>query len=152
MALTITQAVLDEANSLMTIGDVAGAWNVLSEAGDLYASNARDIIEEINNPVSIFAKIVQVHWDRVAPGARQTVFFSVGLQHLSQYLEETEDRLHGINGDGEQLYLLPNTEQIEASYRLAVTQHGLPALTAVDSLFSVMDWNLKFRRTTKYYP
>ncbi|MEW8321233.1 MAG: hypothetical protein AB2606_01195 [Candidatus Thiodiazotropha taylori] len=152
MALTITQAVLDEANSLMTLGDVAGAWNVLSEAGDLYASNARDIIEEINNPVSIFAKIVQVHRDRVAPGARQTVFFSVGLQHLSQYLEETEDRLHGINGDGEQLYLLPNTEQIEASYRLAVTQHGLPALTAVDSLFSVMGWNLKFRRTTKYYP
>ncbi|MES9994346.1 MAG: hypothetical protein ABW098_20545 [Candidatus Thiodiazotropha sp.] len=38
---------------------------------------------------------------------------------------------------------MPDTREIEASYREAVTDHGLPTLTAVDSLFSVMDWNLE---------
>jgi hypothetical protein len=56
VALTITQSVLDEANALRESGDIAGAWSVLSEAGDLYATNARDIIYEINNPVTVFAK------------------------------------------------------------------------------------------------
>ena len=150
MALKVTQSVFDEATALKDAGDVAGAWGVLSAAGDLYATNARDIIYEINNPVSIFAKIVQVHWDRVAPGARQSVFTSVGLQHLTQYLDNIQDEQSGTNSNGEQLYLLPDTEQIEASYRLAVTQHGLPALTAVDSLFSVMDWNFERNNEPQY--
>ncbi|MES9994344.1 MAG: hypothetical protein ABW098_20535 [Candidatus Thiodiazotropha sp.] len=143
MALQITQSVFDAALALRDSGDVAGSWDILSEAGDLYAANARDIIYEINNPVTVFAKIVQVHWDRVAPGARQTVFFDVGLQHLTQYLQRIREEPSGTNENGEQLYRLPSSEQIEASYRLAVIQHGLPAITAVDSLFSVMDWNLE---------
>jgi hypothetical protein len=149
MALKINQSVLNEALAREEAGDVAGAWAVLSAAGDLYAANARDIIDEINNPISIFAKIVQVHWDRVAPGARQTVFSGVGLQHLTQYLDYIRDAPNGTD-NGEQLYSLPNTEQIEASYRLAVKQHGLPALTAVDSLFSVMDWNLERSSEPQY--
>jgi hypothetical protein len=143
MALRISETVLRLAEEASDAGDIAGAWNILSAAGDRYAGNAHDIIAEINNPISVFAKIVQVHWDRVAPGARQTVFMAVGAQHLMQYLQRIRDVPNGLSPTDEQLYLLPSTEQIERSYREAVTDHGLPALTAVDSMFSVLDWNLE---------
>jgi hypothetical protein len=143
MALRISETTLRLAEEASDAGDIAGAWNILSAAGDRYAGNARDIIAEINNPISVFAKIVQVHWDRVAPGARQSVFMDVGAQHLRQYLEETRKVQSGVDQETEELlYLLPDTEQIEYSYRRAVMFHGLPALTAVDSMFSVLDWNL----------
>ncbi|MCU7816972.1 MAG: hypothetical protein KZQ81_17685, partial [Candidatus Thiodiazotropha sp. (ex Rostrolucina anterorostrata)] len=143
MALRISEAVLQLAEEASNAGDIAGAWNLLSTEGDRYAGNAHDIIAEINNPSSVFAKIVQVHWDRVAPGARQTVFMDVGAQHLRQYLEVVSNKRANLNEQGEQLYLLPNTEEIEASYRQAVTENGLPALAAVDAMFSVLDWNLE---------
>lgn len=143
MAVKITSSVLDQAIALKDAGDIAGAWNVLASADDLYAASARDIIEQIDSPTSVFAKIVQVHWDRVAPGARQTVFMDVGLQHLIQYLDLIQQDPSGTTPSGEQQYLLPNTEEIENSYRRAVLDHQLPALTAVDSMFSVLDYNIE---------
>jgi hypothetical protein len=44
MALTISQATLDQAKTLAEQGDIAGAWNVLSEGGDTYPANANMII------------------------------------------------------------------------------------------------------------
>jgi hypothetical protein len=67
----------------------------------------------------------------------------VGLQHVRQYLEVVRRQSAGLDEYGEQLYLLPTTEQIEGSYRKALDGHGLSVLTAVDSMFSVFDWNLE---------
>jgi hypothetical protein len=61
MAWEITESVLEEAKALNAAGDVAGAYRVLAEAGDIYSQNALVVIEEINTPISIYAKIVQVH-------------------------------------------------------------------------------------------
>lgn len=134
MALTITDTMLRMAEAAADSGEVAEAWSILSSTGDRYAASAYDIILEIDDPVSVFPKIVQVQWDRVAPGARQTVFMDVGLQHVRQYLEIVRRQETEVDDHGEQLYLLPTTKDIEASYRRAVTEHNLPALTAVDSM------------------
>jgi hypothetical protein len=81
MSLEITDSVLEQAKALNVAGDVAGAYRVLAEAGDNYSRNALVVIEEIDDPESIFARIVQTHWDRVVPGARQTHFMAVGALH-----------------------------------------------------------------------
>ena len=54
MALKITDTMLRMAEDAMRQGNAAGAWSVLSSAGDLYAANAYDIIEEIDAPNSVF--------------------------------------------------------------------------------------------------
>ncbi|MEJ2611436.1 MAG: hypothetical protein P8179_15480 [Candidatus Thiodiazotropha sp.] len=143
MAWKITESVLEEAEALNVAGDVAGAYQVLAEAGDFYSQGAQVVIEEINAPVSIFARIVQVHWDRVVPGARQRVFMDVGKLHQKQYLELIRPEKSGLDENGEQLYLLPNSIQIENSYREALLAYDLPALTTVDSMFSLIDRNLE---------
>jgi hypothetical protein len=81
MTLKITKTTLEAAKALNDAGDVAGAYRVLAEAGDNYAANALVVIEQIENPESIFARIVQAHWDRVAFGKRETLFMDVGLLH-----------------------------------------------------------------------
>jgi hypothetical protein len=143
MALRITETILQMAEQAADDGNVADAWSILASAGDLYAVGAHDIIAQIDNPVSVFTKITQVQWDRVAPGARQTLFMEVGQQHAMQYLEITRGNEAGFDENGEQLYLLPTTEDIEGSYRSALLDHELPPLTAVDSMFSVFDWSLE---------
>jgi hypothetical protein len=139
MALHITESVLEEAQALNKAGNVAGAYRVLAEAGDNYSQNALVVIEEIAAPESIYARIVQVHWERVAPGALETHFMAVGQLHQSQYRELIEEVSMGTNEDGEQLYLLPDSIQIENSYRDALDFFGLPAVTTVDSMFSLID-------------
>ncbi|MET0067325.1 MAG: calcium-binding protein [Candidatus Thiodiazotropha sp.] len=143
MALTITESILNEAKALNAAGDVAGAYRVLASVGDNYSQNALVVIEEIDEPDSIFARIVQAHWDRVAPGARQTHFMEVGALHQLQYLQLIEDEIRDPNEQGESTYLLPNSIAIEDSYRRALVLSGLPPLTTVDAMFSLIDWNLE---------
>lgn len=121
---------------------VADFWKTLADAGDVYAANAYAIIAERDDPQSIYSQIVQTHWDRVAgPEKREALFLKVGLQHAQQYAALINS---GAYADGNEVrYTLPNTQQIEASYRQAVMDKGLPALTAVDSMFSVLDYNIE---------
>ncbi|MEJ2622403.1 MAG: hypothetical protein P8163_19780 [Candidatus Thiodiazotropha sp.] len=118
--MEITESVLEQAQALNASGDVSGAYRVLAEAGDNYSQNALVVIEEINDPESIFARIVQTHWDRVVPGARQTHFMAVGALHQFQYLQLIERERRGLTENGEQRYLLPNSIEIENSYRTAL--------------------------------
>ena len=139
MAIRITAEVYEDVVRKLSDAEqnhelIADVWKILADAGDVYAANAYAIIAERNAPVSVFAQIVQAHWDRVAgPEARQSLFLVVGLQHVQQYVSLIDTTS----------YSLPNTEQIEASYRQAVIDNGLPALTAVDSMFSVLDYNIE---------
>jgi hypothetical protein len=57
MAVKITKSVWQAADALNQAGDVIGAYRVLAEAGDKYAANALVVMEQIDNPVSIFACI-----------------------------------------------------------------------------------------------
>ena len=109
---------METAEGLALQSDVAGAWKVLELAGDTYAAGAYQIINEYGDPQSAFARIVEAQWtlhaNAVNPDALDTLFLSVGQQHLNQYLALI--RQH----EEADLYRLPNTKQIEASYRAAV--------------------------------
>jgi hypothetical protein len=58
MAIKVNETMLRLAEEAAFAGDTARAWDLLSIAGDRYAGSAQVIIEEINNPSSVFAKIV----------------------------------------------------------------------------------------------
>jgi hypothetical protein len=143
MALKINDTTLQAAKELNGSGDIAGAYRVLAEAGDKYAANALVVIEQIKDPDSIYARIVQAHWDRVAPGKLEALFMIVGKRHQEQYLELVEGEPSGTDENGEQLYLLANSIQLENSYREALVFYDLPPITTVDSMFSLIDWKLE---------
>ncbi len=129
MALVINQTVLNKANNKLLAGDVAGAWQALADAGDSYAKRAAAIFGQQD---SLFAQLVEVQWSlHATPEQIAQNFDLVAKQHLTQYLEL-------IDSSGE--FRLPDTMQIETSYSKALNDHGLSQLCAVDSMFSLLDY------------
>lgn len=63
---TIDQKTIDRANALNLAGDYAGAYQVLSGAGDTYSTAAADIL---GNDDGYFQGTVQRLWDNVRPGS-----------------------------------------------------------------------------------
>jgi len=127
-ALHMSRAVLLKAQGLAKQGRVADAWLELARHGDGYAAGARMIIEQRNSPQHFLAQTVDAHWDRVVgPEKKAQHFMAVGQRHLDNYLALTLGANQGK---------LPNTEQIERSYRDAVEAAGLPPMLAIDSLMS----------------
>lgn len=111
-------------------GKTAEGWQLLAELGDGYADEAYEVIAE---PRSFYGTVVRQHWANVAGmDAFAKHFKAVGIQHFQQYVEFI------VSNDGR----LPNTQFIEESYRQAVELAGLPPITAIDSLFSVIDREL----------
>ena len=126
MSTSITQQDYQKAIDLRNTGNVAGAWAVLANAGDLYAGASYNVVAD---PNSFYGRVVRAEWQ--ATGADLSKFNDVALQHLNQYLY--------IVGQSPN-FTLPTTEQIERSYRTAVTDHGFSPLTAVDATFSRLSY------------
>lgn len=123
-------------------GQVADAWKFLGSKGDAYAFLAGEIVSNntlVMSPVArLFYEMVRSQWENtVGAGVwGGTVFLGVGKVHLENYLKLLNDSPAATGG-----YTLPSTEKIEASYKAALNQYGLPPITAIDSLFSVLDYN-----------
>ncbi|MDX1253614.1 MAG: hypothetical protein IDH49_15450, partial [Gammaproteobacteria bacterium] len=126
MALSITDNQLSIAQSYADSGDYKGGWQYLASIGDNYADNAyvvtsgnsRDVYDEVMN------RMVKNYWDKVAgPDAYRDKFNDVAEQHYWQYVRDI------ASNPGNKL---PDSKQIEKSYRDAVENNGLPPETAID--------------------
>jgi hypothetical protein len=125
MALAITPQQLATAQSYAAAGNYQEGWNYLASIGDNYADDAYAVTtgNAQNIRQAMMYGMVRDYWDTVAgPGAYAEKFDSVSQQHFKQYVKEIAD-----NGG-----ILPNTEQIEASYRKSVVNNELPPKTAID--------------------
>lgn len=137
--LNITAEELDNLVKLKDQGKIAEAWNFLGSKGDAYAYLAGAIVSNNTADMSpiarLFYEMVRSQWgNTVGAGVwGGTVFQGVGKQHLENYLTLLGSR--GSPG----AYELPDTIQIETSYKAALKDYGLPPITAIDSLFSVLD-------------
>ncbi|NJM32208.1 MAG: hypothetical protein HC848_04215 [Limnobacter sp.] len=130
MTLSITPEQLQTVKSHIATGNYKEGWKYLASIGDQYADNAYAVTS--GNSLSddpflraydkIMHRLVQNYWENVAgPNAYEEKFDAVGFQHFSQYVTLID-----------QSGTLPNSQQIEASYREAVTDKELPPNTAVD--------------------
>lgn len=129
MALHITSEQYDIAQSYANTGDYVGGWNYLASIGDRYADDAAAVTSASTEGISgqFFQTLVKEHWNNTAgPDAYANKFDEVAKQHFEQYVADI-----GENG-----YQLPNSQQIEKSYRDAVTDAGLPPATAFDGVFT----------------
>ncbi|MDP1931403.1 MAG: hypothetical protein Q8L60_08100, partial [Gammaproteobacteria bacterium] len=125
MALSITQEQLEIAQAYANAGDYKGGWQYLASIGDTYADNAYVVTTGNGKGYfdSLMHRLVKNYWDTVAgPGAYTEKFDSVARQHFEQYVRLTTDKI-GV---------LPDSREIEQSYRDAVTDHELPPNTAID--------------------
>ena len=140
--LNITAEELGQLVKMKDQGKISEAWNFLGSKGDAYAYLAGAIVADNTASMSplarLFYEMVRSQWNNTGAGGPDgawggTVFKGVGQRHLENYLKLLNDK--PTNGG----YTLPNTIQIETSYREALTKWGLPPITAIDSLFSVVD-------------
>lgn len=129
MALTITEEQYAIAKSYADAGDYADGWRYLASVGDNYADNAYVVTTGDASGVvdQGFHILVEKHWANTAgPDVYSEKFDAVARQHFEQY----------VNTIYENGYGLPNSQQIEQSYRDAVIDNGLPADTAFDGVFT----------------
>ncbi len=98
-------------------GDTEGGWKYLAGLGDRYADDASAIIGSEGEGIHLWMKNAVEHiWkETVGQAAYDTKFSDVAAQHFKQYVTLIE------NGDGN----LPNTQQIENSYKDALEENGL---------------------------
>lgn len=142
--LNITADDLKLARQLLARGDLAGvsaAWAMLGEKGDAYGFLASKVVASdtagMHWLARVFYELVHIQWTNTAGAGLwgDTTFLRVGQQHLDNYLQLLENsNLTGVGG-----YTLPTTIQIEDSYKKALLANGVPPITAIDSLFSVLD-------------
>lgn len=125
MATNITADQYAIAKNYSDQGDYSGGWRYLSSIGDNYADNAYAVASGNTSGSwdELMHAFVKSYWDTVAgENAYAEKFDSVARQHFEQYVD-----LIGQNN-----FQLPNSQQIEQSYRDAVTGNGLPPETAID--------------------
>ena len=140
--LNITEKELADLVDMKNQGKISEAWNFLGSKGDAYAYLAGAIVADNTASMSplarLFYEMVRSQWNNTGAGGPDgawggTVFKGVGKQHLENYLKLLND--NPTNGG----YTLPTTIQIETSYKAALKLWGLLPITAIDSLFSVLD-------------
>ena len=140
MALNITAAQHAILDTYAQAGDYVGGWDYLASIGDNYADNAAAVTS--GNATGLdkaFEVLVKVHWENTAGAdAYATKFDQVARQHFRQYVTAISPTNN---------YTLPDSKQIERSYRDAVIDAGLPPITAIDGMITrsfgeVMDWAL----------
>lgn len=137
--LNISETELNQLIEMKDQGRIAEAWNLLGAKGDAYAFLAgaivSDNVADMPPLARMFYEMVRSQWENsVGAGVwGGEVFQDVGKRHLENYLT-----LLGSRG-GSGAYVLPTTKEIEASYKEALGRSGLPPITAIDSLFSVLD-------------
>ncbi|NMG35400.1 hypothetical protein GRF61_13190 [Azoarcus sp. TTM-91] len=119
MTLSITPEQFAIAEAYAANNDYANGWKYLASIGDQYAETAYPVASgDYRSPLdAAFYRLVQNHWENVA--GKQAIrdhFESVAAQHYAQYIKY----IYGNN------YNLPDSKQIEKSYRDAVTDANLP--------------------------
>ena len=114
-------------------GDTEGGWKYLAGLGDRYADDASAIIGSEGEGIHLWMKNAVEHiWkETVGQAAYDTKFSDVAAQHFKQYVTLIE------NGDGN----LPNTQQIENSYKDALEENGLSRNAAIDILINSVTAN-----------
>ncbi|VUZ26587.1 Uncharacterised protein, partial [uncultured Comamonas sp.] len=125
MATSITQEQLMVVKSYAEAGDYKAGWKYLASIGDNYADNAYVVTTGDSDGLvdRLMHRLVKNYWDAVAgSGEYHRKFDGVAKQHFSQYVKIIDDN-KGI---------LPNSRDIEDSYRSAVTDYNLPPNTAID--------------------
>lgn len=126
---------------------ISEAWAFLGARGDSYAYLAAKVVTDNTSSMGViqrlFYEMVRLQWDNtVGTGVWGTqVFRNVGVQHLNQYI-----RLLELSTNGS-IATLPNTLEIEASYRNALIDNGLPPQTAIDSLLSVIETEMSLKKS-----
>ena len=122
----LSEADITRINNLIQNGAYQEAWLELSRLGDSYADNAADVLGPSTSPGGkFFNELVKNHWANTAgEEAYGEKFEEVAKAHLENYMEV-------ISATGN----WPSTKDIEASYRDAVTNAGLPPETAFDGVF-----------------
>lgn len=128
MTVSITDEQYAVAQSYAASGDYVSGWSYLASVGDSYADNAYAVTSGNSEWIDKgFQILVEKHWGNTAgTNAYDEKFESVARQHFRQYVEKI----------GEQELRLPNSQEIEQSYRNAVVDHGLPPETAFDGVFT----------------
>ena len=106
---------------------VSQGWASLASNGDDYAAAAWNLI---SYPDGVFGQLVRNYWEALAPGSLSK-WNDVAKTYILTYISYTLPTI-------KQGRLL-TTEEIEMAYRQAVTENGLPALIAIDGLFSGLD-------------
>jgi hypothetical protein len=129
MALTITTEQLATLQGYVEKKDYPGGWEYLASIGDNYADNAYAVTSGKGESWidGLMYRIVRSYWGEAAgPNAYDEKFEKVSLQHFKQYVDEI------IDNDG----VLPDTQEIEKSYRDALKDNDLPPGTAIDGAIS----------------
>lgn len=132
MALSITAEQLAALEVYYNEYNYEGGWNYLASIGDNYADDAAAVTSTAplsgNTINDMLRTLIKTYWDVTAgPGAYDQKFKDVARQHFRQYVEDIK---------GSDNYLLPNTDKIGKSYVKAVSENGLPSLTAIDGSFT----------------
>lgn len=119
------------------------SYDRLNQFGDRYATWAKQILDPSGSPLRGFVERV---WESQSPGSVDANFISVATQHQFQYLQ-----LALTQPTGTGLSVLPDTTEIETSYRDALIDHGLSPSLAVDLIintaqdspwgFVIPEWN-----------
>lgn len=132
MALGITTEQRQLLQSYIDNNNYQGGWKYLAEIGDNYADNAYAVTTGCSVSASFLGQqydqlmqyVVRSYWDTVAgPEAYNQKFDDVALQHFQQYVSI----INFNNGE------LPDSQQIEKSYRDAVVLNDLPPNIAIDA-------------------
>jgi len=124
MALTITPAQLATVQTFAAAGDYVGGWYYLASVGDKYADNAHAITSGTATGLDKGMELlVKNNWDNAAgAGAYEEHFGTVAKQHFKQYVRYIDP----VSGK------LPDSKQIEKSYRDATSAVDLPPEVCID--------------------
>jgi len=124
---------VDQAKSLLALGDVRGAYAALAAGGDTYAQAACELT---SGTPSLLGRVVEKYWDRVyGSEARQEKRDDVARTHLTNYINQIEVSPDPLNSGN---FILPNTTFIEDSYASALESNGLSKDGAVDLAINQM--------------
>ncbi|MES2961494.1 MAG: tandem-95 repeat protein [Pseudomonadota bacterium] len=136
MSTTINKSTLDQAQSLLNQGKVHEAWQTLAESGDNYALNAAKITDKNNDS---FAKtLVQETWENTVGMAQYNEKFdAVAKQHLDNYLTSIRKINEKLPPEND-LFVLPSTTNIEASYKKALESNGISTKAAIDGIINTV--------------
>ncbi|WP_037587812.1 calcium-binding protein [Stenoxybacter acetivorans] len=143
--IIISQDTFKDIKDKYAAGQTAEAWRILGECGDAYAFLAARIVSDDTASMPPLAKafyeMVRIQWENTSGNGGDRIwggkiFKEVGQKHLANYIEALE------KSRSDNIYTLPDTEQIEASYKKALQDSLLPPIVAIDSLFSVIDYHM----------
>ncbi|MDR1423789.1 MAG: hypothetical protein LBI92_04165 [Azoarcus sp.] len=120
---------------LLNSKQVAEAWAYLASKGDAYAVLASDVVKDEPESLvgQLFHRMVELQWENTLGSSiyQSQTFQEVAAKHLENYIVFLAQPEHDW----------PTTYFIEGSYKRALEDSGLIPITAIDGLFSVMQYH-----------